>query len=160
MSGYFPYQQGWLGADGAYSIPIGAGQSLWIFADTFVGLSTAATRAQLNGFIHNTIAISTCNGPNCSFQYYWAGMGTANQGPVFTSGWAAAEPLYTYPEMQPANANYTPNVFCYADKEHVEFETAGQLFFTYACNSTVVSDVTNNMGLYHPVVVTQTLPDR
>jgi hypothetical protein len=75
-----------------------------------------------------------------------------------TSGWGPMESLYSYPEMQPGNANYTPSVFCYAAKEHVEFETAGQLFFTYACNSTVVSDVTNNMNLYHPVVVTQALP--
>ena len=355
-SGYFPYQQGWLGADGAYSIPIGAGQSLWIFADTYVGPANATSRTQATGLVHNTIAISTCSGTSCTFQYYWPGMGTSNQGPVFTapgadwfwpldgfvyngtlylalmqmystgsggafgfayagsqlasignytaspsqwtityqklntggnavpgvsivvdqgpngnpdptnpqganyayfftdvgatpylgllrlpltdlnslarpgnsdwqylstsgswetwadtattlpadnapvispaatemtvryhastsqwiavyplgldrqayyslsssllSGWGAAESLYTYPEMQPSNANYTPNVFCYAAKEHVEFETAGQLFFTYACNSTVSSDVTNNMNLYHPVVVTQALPDQ
>jgi hypothetical protein len=77
-----------------------------------------------------------------------------------TGGWGGQEQLYSYPEMQPGNANYTPNVFCYAAKEHVEFETAGQLFFTYACNSTVESDVTNNMNLYHPVVVTQSLPSK
>jgi hypothetical protein len=354
-SGYFPYQQGWLGADGAYSIPIGTGQSLWIFADTFVGAANATSRTQANGFIHNSIAISTCSGTSCTFQYYWPGMGTSNQRPVFsapgtdwfwpmdgfvyngtlylalmqmhlqgsgafgfaysgaqlvsisnytaspsqwsmqyqqlntggsavpgisivanqgstgnpnpadppgasyayfftglgsppylallripltqlnslsrpgnsnwqylntsggwetwqdtattlptdnaavinpgatemtiryhastnqwiavypvgldnqafysvsnslTSGWGQSESLYSYPEMQPANANYTPNVFCYAAKEHIEFETAGQLFFTYACNSTVTSDITNNTNLYHPVVVTQTLPSK
>lgn len=352
---YFPYQQGWLGADGAYSIPIGTGQSLWIFADTFIGPSSATSRTQSNGFIHNSIAISNCSGSNCTFNYYWAGMGTASPGPVFAapgtdwfwpmdgfvyngtlylalmqmhaqgsgafgfaysgsqlasianytappsqwniqyqqlntggdavpgvsiianqgpggnpdpsnpqgasfayfftdvgstpylallrlplvdlghaarpanndwqylntsgawatwqgtatalpadnapvitpaatemtvryhsstnqwiavyplglnnqgyyslsnsllSGWGTAEPLYSYPEMQSGNANYTPNVFCYADKEHVEFETAGQLFFTYACNSTVESEVTSNMNLYHPVVVTKTLPSK
>jgi hypothetical protein len=354
-SGYFPYQQGWLGADGAYSIPIGTGQSLWIFADTFVGPSSATSRTQATGFIHNSIAVSTCSGTSCTFQYYWPGMGTSNPSPVFTapgtdwfwpmdgftyngtlylalmqmhaqgsgafgfaysgaqlvsisnytappsqwsityqqlntggsavpgisivanqgpngnpnpadpqganyayfftgvgstpylallriplaqlnslarpgstswqylntsgawetwadtattlpsdnatvinpgatemtvryhastnqwiavypfglanqayysvsssltSGWGASESLYSYPEMQPSNANYTPNVFCYAAKEHVEFETTGQLFFTYACNSTITSDITNNMNLYHPVVVTQTLPSK
>lgn len=354
-SGYFPCQQGWLGADGAYSIPIAANQSLWIFADTFVGPSTATSRTQANGFIHNSIAISACSGGSCTFQYYWPGMGTSNQSAVFTApgtdwfwpmdgftyngtlylalmqmhaqgsgafgfaysgsqlasignytdppsqwkiayqqlntggsavpgisivanqgpngnpdpsnpqganyayfftgvgsppylallrlplsdlnslarpgntnwqylntsgdwepwpdtatvlpadhapvmnpgatemtirwhsstnqwiavypsglkdyadyslsssligGWGSQKTLYTYPEMQTGNSNYTPNVFCYAAKEHVEFETAGQLFFTYACNSTVESDVTNNMNLYHPVVVTQTLPSR
>jgi hypothetical protein len=82
-SGYFPYQQGWLGADGAYSIPIGTGQSLWIFADTFIGPSTATTRTQATGFIHNSIAISNCSGSSCTFQYYWQGMGTANPAPVF-----------------------------------------------------------------------------
>jgi hypothetical protein len=75
-------------------------------------------------------------------------------------GWGQSESLYSYPEMQPTNANYTPNVFCYAAKEHTEFESAGQLFFTYACNSTVESDITNNMNLYHPVVVTQSLPSK
>jgi len=354
-SGYFPYQQGWLGADGAYSIPIATNQSLWIFADTFVGPSTATSRTQANGFIHNSTAISTCSSGKCSFQYYWPGMGTSTQSAVFaapgtdwfwpldgftyngtlylalmqmhaqgsgafgfaysgaqlasisnytappaqwkiayqqlntggsavpgisivanqgpngnpdpsnpqganyayfftgvgstpylallripltdlntlarpgntdwqylntsgtwaswsdtatalpadnapvinpgatemtvrwhsstnqwiavypsglkdyayyalssslTGGWGPQETLYTYPEMQASNANYTPNVFCYAAKEHVEFEGAGQLFFTYACNSTVESDVTNNMNLYHPVVVTQSLPSQ
>ena len=354
-TGYFPYQQGWLGADGAYSVPIGMGQSLWIFADTFVGPANATSRTQANGFIHNSIAISTCSGSICTFQYYWPGMGTAKPGPVFsapgtdwfwpmdgfvyngtlylalmqmhaegsgafgfaysgaqlasitnytaspsqwstqyqqlntggsavpgisivanqgpggnpdpanlqganyayfftgvgrppylallriplsqlnslarpgnpnwqylntsgswetwqdtatalpgdnapvispgatemtvryhastnqwiavypvgldnqahysvsgslTNGWGPSEVLYSYPEMQSTNENYTPHVFCYAAKEHIELETAGQLFFTYACNSTVTSDITNNMNLYHPIVVTQPLPTK
>ena len=357
---YFPCQQGWLGADGAYSVPLGNGTSLWIFADTFVGPSSATSRTQANGFIHNSIAVSTCSGQNCSFQYYWNGMNTSNQGPVFsvpgsstdwfwpmdgfvyngtlylafmqmhstgggafgfaysgaqlasianytaapsqwsityqvlnaggsavpgasivvgqgpngnpdssnpqgadyayfftvvpsansstppymallrvplmqlssaarpgntsweylntnstwsawsdtdtslpsdnaavinpgatemtvryhsssnqwiavfplgldnkahyavspsmTGSWGGSQDLYTYPEMQSSNANYTPNIFCYAAKEHTELEAAGQVVFTYACNSTVASDVTNNMSLYRPVVMTQSLP--
>jgi Domain of unknown function (DUF4185) len=355
---YFPYQQGWLGADGAYSVPLGGGQSLWIFGDTFIGPSTATSRTQTTGFIHNSIAISACSGQGCTFQYYWSGMNTSTPGPIFsasgsdwfwpmdgfvyngtlylalmqlhatgsggafgfaysgaqmasinnyaappsqwsityqnlntggaaipgasiivaqgpngnpdpsnsqganyayfftvvptggssapymalirlplgqlnsaarpgntnweylksnstwgiwldtdtalpsdnaavinpgatemtvryhsstnqwiavyplgldnkaryslsssiTGPWGPSENLYPYPEMQPANPNYTPNVFCYAAKEHVELETAGQVFFTYACNSTQASDVGNNMNLYHPVVVTQPLP--
>ena len=358
---YFPCQQGWLGADGAYSVPLGNGTSLWIFADTFVGAATATSRTQSNGFIHNSVAISTCSAQSCSYQYYWTGMNTNNQGPVFsvpgsstdwfwpmdgfvyngtlylalmqmhatggggafgfaysgaqlasitnytappsqwaityqvlntggtavpgasivveqgpngnpdpsnpqgasyayfftvipaasssnppymallrlpldqlgsagrpgntsweylttnstwsswsdtdtampsdnavvinpgatemtvryhastnqwiavyplglgnqaqyavssamTGSWGQSENLYGYPEMQSGNANYTPNVFCYAAKEHTEFESAGQLFFTYACNSTVASDVTDNMNLYRPVVITLSLP--
>jgi hypothetical protein len=358
---YFPCQQGWLGADGAYSVPLGNGSSLWIFADTFVGGATATSRTESNGFIHNSIAISTCSSQSCSYQYYWTGMNTSNPGPVFsvpgsstdwfwpmdgfvyngtlylalmqmhstgsggafgfaysgvqlasisnytaspsqwtityqtlntggsavpgasivvgqgpsgnpdpsnpqgasyayfftvipasdsssppymallrlpltqmntaarpgntsweylktdatwgswldtdtvlpsdnapvinpgatemtvryhsstnqwiavyplgldnsayyaisssmTGSWGQSESLYSYPEMQPGNPNYTPNVFCYAAKEHTELESAGQLFFTYACNSTQASDVTNNMNLYRPVVVQQSLP--
>jgi hypothetical protein len=358
---YFPCQQGWLGADGAYSVSLGNGNSLWIFADTFVGAATATSRTQANGFIHNSIAISTCSGQSCAYQYYWTGMNTSNQGPAFsvpgsstdwfwpmdgfvyngtlylalmqmhstgsggafgfaysgaqlasisnytaspsqwsityqplntggsavpgvsivvgqgpngnpdptnpqganyayfftmvpasssstppslallrlpltqlnsaarpgntsweylktastwgswldtdtvlpgdnaavinpgatemtvryhsstnkwiavyplgldnkahyalsssmTNLWGASENLYSYPEMQSGNPNYTPNVFCYAAKEHTELESAGQLVFTYACNSTQVSDVTNNMNLYRPVVVQQSLP--
>jgi len=358
---YFPCQQGWLGADAAYSVPLGNGTSLWIFADTFVGAATATSRTQSNGFIHNSIAISTCASQSCSYQYYWTGMNTASQAPVFsvpgsstdwfwpmdgfvyngtlylalmqmhstgsggafgfaysgaqlasisnytaspsqwtltyqtlntggsavpgasivvgqgpngnpdpsnpqganyayfftvvpasssstppymallrlpltqlnaaarpgsasweylttnltwsswldtdtvlpsdnaavinpgatemtvryhsstnqwiavyplgldnkahyaisssmTSSWGQSESLYSYPEMQPGNPNYTSNVFCYAAKEHTELESAGQLVFTYACNSTAPSDVTNNMSLYRPVVVQQSLP--
>jgi len=353
--GMFPYQQGWLGADGAYSVSLGGGRSLWFFDDTFIGPSSATSRTQSTGFIHNSVGISTCTGFNCTFQYYWSGMNSASPGPIFvapgsdwywamddfiyngtlyialmqmhaagtgafgfaysgsvlasisnytappsqwniayqqlntggsvvpgvsivvnqgpggnpnpadsngaayayffagvgsppylallripladlndlarpgntdwqylstsggweswqgsattlpsdnaqvinpgatemtvrwhnstsqwiavypagltglahyalspslTSGWGASEPLYTYPEMQPSNANYTPNVFCYAAKEHPEFEAAGQLVFTYVCNSTVESDVTNNINLYHPIVVTQPLPQK
>jgi hypothetical protein len=358
---YFPCQQGWLGGDGAYSVDLGNGSGLWIFGDTFVGPSTATSRAQENGFIHNSIAVSTCSGQTCSFQYYWNGMTSSAPGPVFsvpgsstdwfwpmdgfvyngtlylalmqmhatgsggafgftysgaqlasisnytappgqwlityqalntggtavpgasivvgqgpngnpdpsnpqgasyayfftvipaasssnppymallrlpldqlstagrpgntgweylttnstwsswsdtdtalpadnavvinpgateltvryhastnqwiavyplglgnqaqyavspsmTGSWGASENLYSYPEMQSGNANYTPNVFCYAAKEHTEFESAGQLFFTYACNSIVASDVTDNLNLYRPVVVTLSLP--
>lgn len=356
-SAYFPYEQGWFGADGAYSVPLGGGQSLWIFADTFIGSSSTTSRTQATGFIHNSIAISTCSNQGCTFQYFWPGMNTGSPGPMFsapgsdwfwpmdgfvyngtlylalmqmhsagsgafgfaysgaqlasipnytappsqwsiayqslntgaaavpgqsivvaqgpngnpdpsnpqganfayfftlvgssnpstqymallrlplsqlgtaarpgntnweylksdatwgswldtdtalpsdnamvlspgatemtvryhssttqwiavypvgldnkahyslsssmTNSWGRPENLYTYPEMQSTNPNYTPNVFCYAAKEHVEFETAGQVFFTYACNSTQESEVTNNMNLYHPVVVTQALP--
>jgi len=354
-TGLFPYEQGWLGADGAYSVTVGNGQSLWFFDDTFIGPASVTTRTQANGFIHNSVGLSSCSGMNCTLQYYWSGMNTSSPGPIFvapgtdwywamdgfiynrtlyialmqmhaagtgafgfaysgsvlasvsnytappsqwkiayqqlntggsvvpgvsivvnqgpggnpdpsdtngakyayffagvgsppylallriplsdlshlarpgntdwqylntsgswetwqdsattlpsdnahvinpgatemtvrwhsstnqwiavypggltqqayyalssslTSGWGASEALYTYPEMQSTNANYTPNVFCYAAKEHPEFEMAGQLAFTYVCNSTVESDVTNNMNLYHPVVVTQPLPDK
>ncbi len=64
---YFPYKQGWLGADGAYSVPLGGGQSLWIFCDTFIGPTTAISRTQATGFIHNSIAISTCSGRAAHF---------------------------------------------------------------------------------------------
>jgi hypothetical protein len=75
-----------------------------------------------------------------------------------TGSWGASENLYSYPEMESGNSNYTPNVFCYAAKEHTELESASQLVFTYACNSTQASDVSNDMNLYRPVVVQQTLP--
>jgi hypothetical protein len=81
---YFPCQQGWLGGDGAYSVDLGNGSSLWIFGDTFVGPSSATSRAQETGFIHNSIATSSCSGQTCSFQYYWNGMNSSSPGPVFS----------------------------------------------------------------------------
>jgi hypothetical protein len=32
----FPYREGWLGGDAAYSIPIAPDTSLWLFGDSFV----------------------------------------------------------------------------------------------------------------------------
>ena len=355
---FFPYEQGWLGADSAYSIALGSGKSLWLLGDTFVGPPNTTSRKHSTGFIHNSIAISKCSGQDCSFEYYWAGTNTPKPGAVFSvpgsssdwfwpmdgfvyhgtlyialmqmhaqgtgafgfaysgaqlasvsnylgkpsqwsiryqklntgesavpgasivvdagpngnpdptnphgadyayfftvvqkSGsspsmallrlpliqlnsaarpgnasweyrksnsswgrwsdtatslpadaaavinpgatemtvryhastkqwvavypigmdgqahyslsasllgpWGPSENLYAYPEMQRSNPNYARNVFCYAAKEHVELEQAGQLFFTYVCNSVQVSDITKNMNLYHPVAVTKPLP--
>jgi Domain of unknown function (DUF4185) len=356
---FFPYRQGWLGADSAYSVRLGQGRSLWLLGDTFIGPANATSRKQATGFIRNSIAISYCRKQNCSFHYDWAGMngnkpnsmfsapgsrrdwlwpldgfvykgtlyvafmqmhaegsgafgfaysgtqlasirnyrdapsqwsvqyqelntgGSAvpgvsivvNEGPggnpdpsnptgasyaywftvvpeksplpphlsllrlpldqlnraarpgnadweylksdsgwsgwpgadtvvpsdaavvinpgatemtvryhgatkqwmavypipldraaryslsrSLTGPWGPSEKLYSYPEMQPGSANYTSSVLCYAAKEHIEFEAAGQMFFTYACNSVKPSDVTENMNLYRPVAVTRPLP--
>lgn len=355
---WFPYRQGWMGADGAYSVTLGGGRSLWVFGDTFVAPPGATSRKKITGFIRNSIAISTCSGQNgCSFQYYWPGKGTSSPKSMFSNGtrdwfwpmdgfvckgvlylalmqmhatgqkgafgfdysgvqlasirnykappsrwsvryqhlntggaaipgvsivvnkgpngnpdpsnpkgsdyayfftlvrdkrspqymallrlplnqlsraarpgnarweylrsnstwgvwpatdtalprenavvispgatemtvryhestkqwiavypsllaksaryslspsmtgpWGKPENLYAYPEMQHSNPNYTPNVFCYAAKEHVELERPGQVFLTYACNSTKESEVIDNMGLYHPIVVIKALP--
>lgn len=357
---FFPYQQGWLGADSAYSVPLGDGRTLWLLGDTFIGPANVTSRKKFTGFIRNSIAISTCSGRNCSFHYYWAGMDTKSPSSMFaapgtssdwlwpmdgfvyngtlylafmqmhaegsgafgfaysgallasirnyraapdkwmvtyqklnsggsavpgasivvgegpggnpdssnpkgasytyfftvvpkknspphmsllrlpleelaraarpgnsdweylksdstwahwsatdttmpgdaavvidpgatemtvryhsatkqwiavypipldrsaryslspslTGPWGPSEKLYSYPEMQPQNPNYTSSVLCYAAKEHVELESPGQLFLTYACNSVKPSDVTNNMNLYRPVAVRQPLPSR
>ena len=355
----FPYQQGWLGADSAYSIPLGGGRDLWLFGDTFVGSRKAKTRQQRTGMPRNSVGIARCTSGRCSIHYYWQQMYTrtptsffdtrnaewywpldgfvwngklyialmkmhaqgsgafgfafsgvslvtipnytaspdrwkityqtivtgpaaipgpsivvgqgANGNPYpadpsgaayayfFTYGdpggsskytaltrlplanlaqaaqsaghwqylassgwkawttpaalpantvhvmdvgptectvryhsapngqpgtWLAVMPstvyfdkrgvysvakslngpwsppatLYTYPEMQSSNPNYTKNVFCYADKEHPELESPGSLTFTYACNSIVVDEVLKNMKLYHPVIVTMPQP--
>lgn len=358
-AGFFPYQQGWLGADSAYSVPFGGGRSLWLLGDTFIGPPNATSRKQATGFIRNSIAISSCAGKSCSFRYHWAGMSTSapnsmfsapgsnsdwlwpldgfvykgtlylafmqmraqgsgafgfaysgtqlasvsnylaepsqwsiryqelnvggsavlgvsivlNEGPggnpdpsnpngasyayfftvvpekapapphmallrlplsqlngaarpgnsnweylksdsawsrwpdtdtvvpsdaalvinpgatemtvryhaatqqwiavypipldrdarysisrSLTGPWGRSEELYSYPEMQPGSPDYTSSVLCYAAKEHIEFEAAGRMFFTYACNSVKPSDVTDNMDLYRPIAATRPLP--
>ncbi len=67
----FPYQDGWLGGDAAYSIPIGPGQSIWLFGDTFVGAPDQRTRKN-SQFIHNSIGISRCaSGGGWQIEYAW-----------------------------------------------------------------------------------------
>lgn len=67
----FPYQQGWLGADGAYSIPLSESRSLWLFGDTFVGAAEQADRSGAR-FVHNSIGISECRSDGrFEVRYFW-----------------------------------------------------------------------------------------
>ena len=67
----FPYVEGWLGADGAYSVPLSRGQSLWLFGDTFVGIPGQANRMGAQ-FINNSVAVSDCDsGGRFSIRYFW-----------------------------------------------------------------------------------------
>jgi hypothetical protein len=353
----FPDENKWLGADDAYSIPLGHGRSLWLFGDTFIGEKADSVRTAKSGFIRNSVGISSCSEKNCAMEYFWAlrkgakpdsffaapgtdwywpldgfihngtlyvalmqmhaeatgAMGFAfsgvqlavipnytrppaewkidyaplntgahavpgvaivlQQGPngnpnpadprgasyayfftlvqgatpaaqhlgllrialaklsdaarpagsaweylkadtswgdwprqdtalpadharVLTPGatemslryheatkqwiavypdaglqkadyalsdsmtdaWQAPKTLLAYPEMAPANPNHTTNVFCYAAKEHVEFEREGQLVFTYACNSYKEEELFDKTKLYRPMLVTVPLP--
>jgi len=339
----FPFQQGWEGADAAYSIPLGGGRYLWLFGDTFVGPPTDAERKHVYGMPRNSIGIARCpKSAPCSVHYYWSKMGTNIPHAFFDTGtdewywpldgfmwqnklyvvlsllhakgegafgfessgvvlatitniassperwkisyqtilqssevapgssvviagdrayfftfanqngarymaltrlplknlnhnhaalaeghweylaengawtawktqgelpndakhvmqdgyteftvryhpaekrwlavmpssllesrglysvadaiegpWSKPQTLYKYPETQPGNAQYTPHVFCYADKEHPELESQGELVFTYACNSTVLEEISKNPKLYHPVLVTTPMP--
>jgi hypothetical protein len=350
----FPYENGWLGADAAYSIPLRSGESLWLFGDTFVGSRNARTRAQRTGMPRNSIGISQCDNQHCTIRYYWnqmyhpdpraffdlagadwfwpldgfiadgalhvvleemhavgtgafgfgnsavilatipnfhepptrwkihyqkilsgdsavpgvsvvAGQANFNPYPKDPNGaawvyfftlrkqasrsvialtrlpiaslsraaqadgmwqyfsasdrwlpwtspgtlpadaktmlsdgyteftvryhpeharwvavgpstkltearavyslapaidgpWSAPQTLLQYPEMKKGNSDNTPNVFCYAAKEHPEFGTAESLLVTYACNSLVEEEIFKNMDLYHPVVVARPMP--
>ena len=68
----FSYTQGWLGADDAYSVPLGPHKSLWLFGDTFVGDQTNELRNQSQTMVRNSIGISDCApGKGCTMLYYW-----------------------------------------------------------------------------------------
>ncbi len=83
----FPYSQGWLGADDAYSIPLAPGKSLWLFGDTFVGGPNTKLRTQAKTMVHNSIGISTCErGKNCKIRYYWRNPEAAMPRSFFDTG--------------------------------------------------------------------------
>src|SRR5205085_10439079 len=61
----------WLGADGAYSVDLGAGRSLWLFGDTFVATSAASLRTE-SSMPRNTIAIQDGRDPTtASMRFFW-----------------------------------------------------------------------------------------
>jgi len=52
----FQRASGWIGADGAYSIPLGGDTTLWLFSDTLVGKVKAGKRLDAR-MINNSIAL-------------------------------------------------------------------------------------------------------
>lgn len=72
--------------------------------------------------------------------------------PRITGPWTGGRPIYHVPEMQPSTPGYDKDTFCYAAKEHPEFEN-GDLVFTYVCNTFAVPKLATNLRIYHPIVV-------
>ncbi|MGO9455188.1 MAG: DUF4185 domain-containing protein [Candidatus Binataceae bacterium] len=66
----FPYADGWLGGDRAYSIPLDAGRDLWLFGDSFVGADHQTSRPG-SRMIYNAAAISTCRAGKWNIRYYY-----------------------------------------------------------------------------------------
>jgi hypothetical protein len=59
--------------------------------------------------------------------------------------------------MQKNSPEYDKDTFCYAGKEHPEFEK-GDLVFTYVCNTMNVKKLETEMGIYYPKVVRMKMP--
>src|SRR5262249_4525085 len=64
----FTRSDGWIGADGAYSVPLSPTRTVWLFGDTFVGTIKNGSRAG-SALGNNTVAVPGGNGPepNASF---------------------------------------------------------------------------------------------
>lgn len=77
--------------------------------------------------------------------------------PTATGPWSAGQVIYSVPEMQTATPGYDRNTFCYAGKEHPEFEH-GDLVFTYVCNTFAVPELATNLHIYFPRVVRMPMP--
>jgi Domain of unknown function (DUF4185) len=83
----FPYSDGWLGADDAYSIPFAADKSIWLFGDTFVGDAGTTLRSKAKTMVRNSVGVSTCL-PNkgCTIRYYWRSPQAAKPRSFFDTG--------------------------------------------------------------------------
>jgi hypothetical protein len=58
----FPDRDGWYGGDGAYSILLDNGRTLWLFGDTFVSdREGRQNRVDMDLVLGTTMAISTCS---------------------------------------------------------------------------------------------------
>jgi hypothetical protein len=78
---------GWFGADDAYSIPLDAERSLWLFGDTFVGDRDMQARHQYKFMVRNSVGISTCKaGSACAMEYFWKNPYTPASRSFFDTG--------------------------------------------------------------------------
>ena len=91
----FPYAQGWLGADDAYSVPLTATRSLWLFGDTFVADSSITLRSKYKAMVRNSIGFTDCEvGKPCRVTYLWGGQKTEKPRSFFDSN---REDLWYWP---------------------------------------------------------------
>lgn len=83
----FPYEQGWLGADDAYSIPISPTKSIWLFGDTFVSGPENNVRSNYKAMPRNSVGISDCEPDKpCTMQYYWSDEASPKPRSFFDTG--------------------------------------------------------------------------
>ncbi len=73
--------------------------------------------------------------------------------PKITGPWSQDTVLYNVPERDAKLPGYDPDTFCYAGKEHPEFDQSGTILFTYACNTMKVPKLVTNLGIYIPKAV-------
>ncbi len=75
----FYQTEGWTGGDGAYSVDLGRGRTLWLFGDTLVGQIEDGKRTRMD-MIHNSFAITWADQkefflhelkPSEKGTYYW-----------------------------------------------------------------------------------------
>ena len=77
--------------------------------------------------------------------------------PAATGPWTDGQTIYSVPETKPGTPGYDKDTFCYAGKEHPEFEH-GDLVFTYVCNTFSVPKLASNLNIYFPRVIRVPMP--
>jgi hypothetical protein len=62
LDGRFAFSDGWLGADGIYSVALPDGRTAWLFSDTWIGVVEHGRR-RAEGMINNSVGITRGTGP-------------------------------------------------------------------------------------------------
>jgi hypothetical protein len=74
-----------------------------------------------------------------------------------TGPWSVPQVIYRIPEMLPGPKRDSAT-FCYAGKEHPEFERRGELDFTYVCNTMDVPTLATDYTIYYPHFIQVPMP--
>jgi hypothetical protein len=79
--------------------------------------------------------------------------------PLLTGPWTKGDVIYHMPEVVKGTPGNDADTFCYAAKEHPEFETSpDEIMFTYVCNTMNVKKLETELNIYFPQVVTVPMP--
>lgn len=69
LTAKFRRTQGWVGGDGAYSVPLADGRALWLFSDTWVGHVRDGKRKEV-ALVNNTVGVQTGTGADLKLTYH------------------------------------------------------------------------------------------
>ena len=78
--------------------------------------------------------------------------------PSLTGPWTDGQVIYQIPELQKSSPGYDPDTYCYAGKEHPEFEGKDELVFTYVCNTMKPQKLVKELNIYFPKIVRMKMP--
>ncbi len=79
--------------------------------------------------------------------------------PNMTGPWTDGDVIYPIPILQKSDPKYDQDTFCYAGKEHPEFEKPGEILFTYVCNTMKPKKLEAETNIYIPQVVVMPMPE-
>jgi hypothetical protein len=78
--------------------------------------------------------------------------------PTLAGPWTDGDVIYQIPELSKDSPGYDPDTYCYAGKEHPEFEGKDELVFTYVCNTMKPQKLLKELSIYFPKVIRMKWP--
>ncbi len=69
LTSKFRQTDGWVGGDGAYSVPLPDGRALWLFSDTWVGTVRDGKRKDV-ALVNNTVGVQTGRGADAKLAFH------------------------------------------------------------------------------------------
>ena len=70
LDALFARTNGWIGADGNYSVPVTAERTLWFFSDTWIG-EVAGGRRTNAVLVNNSVGVQTGRGAAARVEFHW-----------------------------------------------------------------------------------------